>query len=205
MSTENWQIWYEEQIKKSQMDVKRIPLCDTEGWDMQADGDFGRPDGAFFKFVGTHISVGDKQRELAAWDQPLVKEVGEGVVVVVKSKGQDLFLVQAKLEPGNNPDNGYIMLNAPLSASKSNLEAKHGGKKPPRAELYNDKTQLCPLPQDGGKYLQKTNHYGWVEVDLEDIEIGENERWFSRSELREALVAGYVAEHLSQAILVCIL
>lgn len=198
---ENWREWFKKQVKDSGMQVKQMPLTAVSGWSMQDSGDFGRPDGKFFKFTGVRVSMTKDQREIGSWDQPLIEEFGEGAVVVLKARNQDLFLLQAKLEPGNDSKRGYLMLNAPLSSSKSNLLAVHGGKRPPRAELLDDSIDLIAIPQDGGKFLGKTNFYGYQAVDPDSIELNANERWFSREEIREALAEGLITEHLSQALL----
>jgi hypothetical protein len=56
------------------------------------------------------------------------------------------------------------------------------------------------MPQDGGKYSRKINFYGVLEKDKESIKLNENERWFTREEIREAMQEGLIAEHLAQAL-----
>jgi len=197
---ENWKKWIIEQIADSGMRVESIPLSKIKGWGMQDDENFGRPDKKFFSYIGVRITMSKEQREVASWDQPITKEFGDGVVVVIVDE-QDRFLVQTKLEPGNNPQNGYVMLNAPLSASLSNLTTAHGGNRPPRAELLDEEgVELIKVPQDGGKYINKTNMYGFVKVECSSLKIGQNERWFTKNELREAFKEGFLSEHLIQAI-----
>ncbi len=93
------------------------------------------------------------------------------------------------------------MLAPTVQASKSNLEAAHSGKRPPRAELL-DKYPVTwvEIPQDGGRFFGKVNNYGVVEVEEEIIPLT-NERWFTREELREAYLSGDVNEHLTQALM----
>lgn len=199
---ENWRIWFDEQVKTSTMNVEKISLMNVEGWGMQDNGNFGRPDGKFFEITGVSIAAG-LGREVPRWGQPLIGEVGRGVVVVFKKIGSDSFLLQAKAEPGNSPDNGYLMLNATISASESNLQAAHGGRKPLHAELIDSVVlaDAIAIPQDGGKYLGKVNLYAVIRVDSDSIELGPNERWFTRGEMRKAMREGLIAEHLAQAML----
>lgn len=198
----DWKQWFADQVAGSGMKVEEVPLVElAPDWAIQPSGNFARPDGKFWALVGVRVTMLKDQREVTAWKQPLIKEVGEGAVVIIKARGEAKFLLQAKLEPGNDAKNRHVMLNAPLSASLSNLQAAHGGKQPPRAELLDQGTQLVVTPQDGGKNIGKKNHYGWVEVDPAGVILAPNEWWFSIEEIREALREGLVAEHLCQALL----
>ena len=197
-----WAKWINVQEKDSTMKVEKIPLAKVSGWGMQEDGNFGRPDRKFFQFVGAKISC--KEREVSTWIQPLIEEVGQGVVIVLKKNGKESFLLQAKMEPGNYAGTGYVMLNATISASHSNLTQEHGGRKPMHAELIGAEVlkNLVTIPQDGGKYLGKRNFYGVIEIDdavVAEISLGSNERWFSLEEMREAMEEDRVSEHLAQA------
>ena len=202
----DWKQWFAGQVANSGMEVAQVPLRNiAPDWGMLPDGDFGRPDGKFFTYVGVRVTMKKDQREVSSWVQPMICEYGEGAVVVIKARGEEKFLLQAKPEPGNDYKNGQLMLNAPLSASVSNLQAAHGGKRPPRAELLDQGTKLMVIPQDGGKYLRKKNHYGWVEADPAAIVPNANERWFTLEEIREAMQEGLVSEHLCQALLTSLL
>jgi len=56
------------------------------------------------------------------------------------------------MEPGNYAGTGYVMLNATISASHSNLMQEHGGRKPMHAELIGAevlKTSLLSLKMEG--------------------------------------------------------
>lgn len=128
----------------------------------------------------------------------MIVETGKGVVVLLYSPNKGVLL-QAKAEPGNDSV-GCVLLAPTLQTSKSNLEVVHGGKKPPRADLVNDQIKWTSLCQDGGRNFKKRNNYAIVTVGIDtDIVPTENERWFSLPELMEAIVGGYVNEHLNQA------
>lgn len=212
--TSDWKEWLAAQRAASQMTATVIPLSEAQPWGMQDNGArFGRPDGSFFNLVGAHVVA---QREVREWNQPLLRETGEGIVVLVITKAAPaLFLIAARQEPGNTTKPGNVLLGPTLQTSLSNLQQTHGGKRPPRAELLDGQEDIkwVEMTMDGGRFIGKVNRYAVVEVDEERIardgdgrEIARtgNERWFDPYELREALLAGDVNEHLAIALLVAL-
>lgn len=197
--------WLAAQRAASSMTATPIPLTQVHGWGMAAEA-FCRPDGAFFGIVGVRVSVPKEgQREVPGWDQPMVKEDrGRGCVLLLKAAGEERYLVAAKAEPGYAVA-GRVQLAPTLQASMSNLLAAHGGSRPPRAELLEGREPTAPIPQDGGRYWGKVNLYAVVEVDPATVAVAANERWCTRAELRAALRAGDVNEHLAQALLAAVL
>jgi len=191
----DWKKWLEEKQQESPMKVAEINLENMNGWKTSLVS-VRRLDSGFFKLLGFRITSAIK-REISSWDQPMVVETGKGVVVLVYSSTKGVLL-QAKAEPGNDSP-GCMLLAPTLQTSKSNLEAVHGGKKPPRADLITDQVKWFSLCQDGGRYFKKRNNYAIVTVDVDtDIVPTENERWFSLPELMEAIIGGHVNEHLNQ-------
>lgn len=191
---EKWQDWLKGKQEASKMEVTPISLSEIRGWEVTPEA-LQRPDGAFFTVGGVNIAP-TAQREVTSWDQPMLKEVGQGAIVLVYDRLEG-FLLQAKAEPGNKAD-GRVLLAPTLQASMSNLVAAHGGKKPPRAELVTEDVEWTEFLQDGGRYFEKSNNYTILEVE-ETIEATANERWFSVAELAQAIAAGYANEHLIQA------
>lgn len=203
MST--WKDWLAKQRANSQMSATVVPLSEAQPWGLQDEGvRYGRPDRTFFNLVGVHVVA---QREVREWNQPLLQEVGEGVVVLLRSSSDaDHFLVAARQEPGNTTKAGQVLLGPPFQTSRSNLEQAHGGKRPPRAELLEgQEIKWMELTMDGGRYIGKVNRYAVVEVDPDSLTIADNERWCSRAELRETLLAGDLNEHLALVLLLAVL
>lgn len=196
---QSWQEWLVFRQAASMMTVARIPLTEVRGWGMQAKGDFARPDGKFWALKGVHVSLAG--REVSTWDQPLVEEYGQGVVVLVIDPTQDRFLLRAKAEPGNAAL-GSVALAPTIQCSQSNLTQVHGGTRPPRVDLLDGKEiEWIHILQDGGKFYCKVNIYHILYLPLEEVgELSEDERWFSRSELRLALRAGVVNSHLAEVL-----
>ncbi len=203
-----WENWLANQRKKSGMTVEEISLMSVDKpWGIQETGNYGRIPEAFFNIVGAKIQA---DREVPAWSQPIIKEFGKGVVALVKSKieeGDTKFLLTARQEPGNSADKSYILLGPTIQASESNMSQAHGGKRPPFAELLDkcgNSVTWTELPQDGGKFLNKTNKYAVVEIIAEEakkIVLPSNVRWFRESEIQAAFFKGEINEHLLQALM----
>ena len=204
MNKETWKEWFQGQVENSTMKVTEISLLETApDWRISVKTrNFSRADGEFFQYAGVSVET-QGGREVRRWKQPIIKQPGIGYIIFIVSKGE--FLLQAKAEPGNDPKSGFLQLNAPLSASLSNLKGAHGGKRPPRAELLDGKkyslTKIS-VPQDGGKYLGKVNEYGFIRIEEKESVglLNANERWFKKEELTEALKEGLLADHLLQAL-----
>lgn len=206
MEVGGWQEWLAAQRAGSTMTVEVVPLAQTRGWGMTGET-FCRPDGKFFRLVGLRVSVPKEgQREVPSWDQPLLEEVGgEHAVVLIRARGDERYLLSAKPEPGNDRLGG-VLLAATLQASRANLEQAHGGSRPPRAALLDGKEiAWTRLPMDGGRYYRKEVAYAVVVVDPADVVLAANERWFLLHELRDAVRAGEVNEHLALVLLVALI
>lgn len=202
-----WGIWLESQRETNKMIVEKIPLSEVgDPWGMQPDGNYRQEPRAFFDIVGVNIQA---KREVPFWSQPIIKELGKGIVVLVKSKNKEgdlIFLLTSKPEPGNPTDKNFVLLKPTIQASESNMARAHSGEKPPFAELldkYGNSIIWIELPQDGGRSLGKVNKYAVMEITTEDakeIVLPPDARWFRLEEISEALFNGDVNEHLSQAL-----
>jgi oxidase EvaA len=82
------------------LSVDRIALKQVSQW-FERDGEICRVDGRYFSVIGVSSSIGN--REVASWDQPMIKPAQEGLLafIVRPINGVYHFLVQAKLEAGN--------------------------------------------------------------------------------------------------------
>ena len=203
---QTWQEWLAGQRAGSGMAVEIVPLQDMLGaagekpWGM-AHGNVGRWDGNFWRLVGARVTA--NAREVDGWEQPLIQVIGGlGAVVLVFDPTANAFLIQARQEPGFRDQDGCVRLGPTLQASRANLDATHGGKRPPRAELLDGREiGWVTIPQDGGMFDGKKNGYTVLRISKETIgELRPNERWFTREELQQAFFAGECGEHLVQAL-----
>ncbi len=190
-----WADWLTEQRGRSTMQVDKTSLVSATDWGMQDQGArFGRHDGKFFNMVG--VGVTTAVREVMGWNQPMLQEVGEGALALLRLRDIGHYLIAARAEPGNSSD-GRVLLGPTLQASKSNLERAHGGSLPPRAEFVQaEGVRWVRMPKDGGRFFENHNYGSVIEVDY--LEPLSNERWFSRTELAEAISAGECNTHLRE-------
>lgn len=135
-------------------------------------------------------------------EQVSLSEAGVGVVVLAYRTtafhGEPELLLRARVGPGNEKP-GKVLLGPTLQASESNLQQAHGGKAPPRAELFPqviDRSWWVELPMDGGRFLGKSNRGALLEV--QNLTPDGDEFWFSRCDLKDAVTLGLLNEHLLQ-------
>jgi oxidase EvaA len=85
---------------KYELEVSRIPLNKVEKW-VTTSSEIRHEAHKYFSVIGARVHISN--REVVAWDQPLVKSAQEGLIafIVKKINGVMHFLVQAKIEAGN--------------------------------------------------------------------------------------------------------
>lgn len=201
-------VWLETRRNASTMLVTASSLEGIAPWGYRENSEgsfeYSREDGKFFRLGGFLVKA---NREVPGWTQPMLEELtGPGVIVLVTDG--ERFIVTAREEPGNSPNKKHMLLGPTLQASESNLQAAHGGKAPPRAELYsNEKVQWFVQPGDGGRYFNKTNRVGILQVEPQSFngELMPNETWASKQELIAAFSNGDVNPHLAECLAVALL
>lgn len=92
--------WITRMKASFELDVERIPLQEVRHWVFGTD-EIYHEKRKYFSVIGVNVLIDN--REVASWDQPLVKSAQEGIMafIVKKINGVYHFLVQAKLEAGN--------------------------------------------------------------------------------------------------------
>ncbi|OGH92491.1 MAG: hypothetical protein A2534_04125 [Candidatus Magasanikbacteria bacterium RIFOXYD2_FULL_39_9] len=196
----NWRERLSQKRTASKMTVTRCPLDKLGGgWHMEPDQSaFCREDGKFHRLEGVMAHCPD--REVTDWDQPLFREQGPGVLVLVTDG--EFFLVTMSQEPGNPANKQYVLLGPPLQASRGNWEQAHGGKRPPRAEFNDDpRVAWADGHKDGGRFIGSMNRMGVLRVPtLFNLQLLPNELVLSRHELKLAFLGGEVNLHLREMI-----
>lgn len=195
---QSWKEWFEEQQAVVKMSARVIFLSRVLGWQWLKKV-IKRIDGAFFQVVGVRVKALGAQNGVMIWDQPMIRIVGQGAIILFHTRDKNFFLIQAKTEPGN-ASYRHVLLAPTIQASYSNLRGLHGGKKPPRIEFLSPQMRLVGIRQDGGCFYLKVNKYGFVEIGSQsEIDLLPNERWFTRQELAQAVAIGCANEHLVQS------
>lgn len=92
--------WFTELKAKYDLNIRNLPLHAVRDWLIEDDCIRHREE-KFFKVIGVHVEIAN--REVTAWDQPLVEPMQEGLCafIVKEINGILHFLVQAKVESGN--------------------------------------------------------------------------------------------------------
>lgn len=184
--------WLGDLRNKCQLKVETVPMQAIEKWQVDpATGAISHVSGEFFKVIGIRVSQGSS-REKEEWCQPIIYQAEMGIlgILTMVSDGLRFFLLQGKCEPGNIDK---IQISPTLQATVSNLKRAHGGTKPLFAEYFE-----TPKPgsviyatyqtEDGGRLFLKNNLNMLVEVDEKEIvDIPENYRWFTMSEIKNLL------------------
>lgn len=206
----DWKKKLGERRTASEMSVAVVPLSAVGGgWGMQEDGSFRRSDSKFFCMLGLNVQA---KREVPAWGQPALTEMGSGVYILVTDDTYGRFLVSMRQEPGNPSERAHILLGPSLQASKSNYETAHGGKRPPRVEFYEDpRVFWVDAPKDGGRFITNKvncNRMGILVLpgsEFDALVPTGDELIVTCTELKEALLAGecnaYLRESTGAAIL----
>ncbi len=132
--------------KKETMISKIIPIKSLKDWETK-NGKIFHKSNQFFSVEG--VQVKNAKREVDKWDQLIFNQPHGGVLafVVRETKKYGIeFLLCLRSEPGDK----NIKFCPSFSATKSNMNRAHGGK---RTELYN-----VVIKNRGSKLIAKSAH-----------------------------------------------
>jgi hypothetical protein len=200
---ESWQEWYTQQ-QAGKYEVVTASLDNMDEWKfitVEEDGQiytmFGREDGEVYRIEGVHLTTETRSHFQALMRRlPIGNDIG--YVAIGVDRNSDRYLLQAKKEIGYTSDINYTIIAPALQTSSSNLRQVHGGPKPPRAE-WVDKATMFPIRQDGGMFRYKVNNIGFIELDLDSLELLPTERIFTTKEISEVMEAKLCNDHVMQA------
>lgn len=168
-----------------ELNVKQIPLKDVNNWHNDGMKIFHQ-DNKYFSVIGVNVKISN--REVASWDQPIIKPAQEGLIAFIAKKinGVYHFLVQAKLEAGNfdivelaptvqcltgNYRKGQNSYDVPFIDTVLNS---------PKEKIWYSSFQS----EEGGRFYHEQNKNMIVEVGDEiPIEIPENYKWITLNQL----------------------
>jgi hypothetical protein len=198
--------WFEEQMKSGTITVEKKPLGATSGWgpytnkqgQIEAFGSVdseGNPTKKYFMIEGFLIT--NAGREVQSWGQVGVEEVKDpsdpdgaiGTVGLLVDKNSGELLLQAVAEPfvdepGKSAEN-YVNLRASIQGSYTNIN-EH---KVPNSEYIDTRDYRHLISINPSRILGKIR-YGISVVDKKNIKTGSNAKWFTPSEVDQAVLAG---------------
>ncbi|MFC1735239.1 NDP-hexose 2,3-dehydratase family protein [Candidatus Hydrogenedentota bacterium] len=85
---------------RCELKTRLIPLNEVRDW-QRTPHELHHAEGKFFSIIGVRVAAAN--REVSAWDQPIVKQMDRGIVGFIAREINDVvhFLVQLKMESGN--------------------------------------------------------------------------------------------------------
>lgn len=175
-------VWLKKQKKISKIVVKKKKIKDLKEWVFKKDLIYHKTNNFFsikpFLF---------KQKK--DWFQPLIVQKEQGILGIIKKRkfGEDYYLLQSKIEPGNI--NG-IQISPTVQATKSNYLRKHGGKKTLYLDFFLDKKKKIKtlskvkLSEQGSRFFNKKNWNILLEVKKFSYPIKENFCWLTKKNIQ---------------------
>jgi len=181
--------WYKSRIKLDKTKVKRIPISSLKDWYISKNGNVYHKSKQFFSFEGVKISNASN-REVIDWDQPLLFQKHGGILaILVREKNNIIeFLLNARREPGDGK--GVLKLCPTFSATQSNINRAHGGKKTQLSELIlNNKNLIVKTThyEEGARFWKKPNQNWLLFVDEKQQKkiSGKNFIWLNLSQIKK--------------------
>ena len=169
--------------------VSEINLNEVnDGWGLNSEtGTLEHNTGGFFKVIGVKTETNIRESG-KGWNQPMVDQGTEASVVGLIKK-DNLYLVEAKFEPGNYD---RVLLSPTLQVTYDNLNKLHSGRKPLFAEYFDGEDIKGDVrfehwyPEDGGRFYKKRVKNMLVETN-DEIKIPDNFIWLNMYQLKELL------------------
>lgn len=170
---------------KYELSVSPIGISEMQHWNYDGNT-VSHEDGKYFDVIGVHVEIGN--REVVAWDQPMVRSAQEGLMgfIVKKIDGIYHFLVQAKLESGNFD---VVELAPTVQCLTGNYrKGKNEYTIPYLEEILNapqEKVWYSSYQsEEGGRFFQEQNLNKIVEVGDEfPIDVDENYCWMTLNQM----------------------
>ncbi|MBN2172750.1 MAG: NDP-hexose 2,3-dehydratase family protein [Bacteroidales bacterium] len=177
--------WITKLKTKYALEVTSIPLNKVSGW--KYDGrSVVHEQKKYFEVIGVHVEINN--REVIAWDQPMIKPAQEGIIafIVKNINGVCHFLVQAKAEAGNldilelAPTVQCLTGNYRDGQSEYTVPFIHEVMDAPQEKIWYSAMQS----EEGGRFFKEQNINRIVEApDDFPIEVPDNYCWMTLNQL----------------------
>ena len=161
--------WLKQRNRVNKMQVKKVPIKDLNDWSYKKNGNLFHKSGQFFSVEGVKVSNA-LEREVSSWEQPILNQKHGGIVAIISRERAGIieFLLYARKEPGDKS----LKLCPSFSATQSNLNRAHGGKKTYLTDLIlNNKENYLGQTihfEEGARFWKKPNKNLLVEIKLKD-------------------------------------
>jgi dTDP-4-dehydro-6-deoxy-alpha-D-glucopyranose 2,3-dehydratase len=184
--------WIDRYRAETAITLAEKPITELRKWVIDPDtGVISHETGDFFRIMG--VEIGNSEREVEGWDQPMVHQREMGVLGILRCRFDGVwhYLLNAKAEPGNTL---LFQISPTLQATYSNLRQAHEGRRPRFAEFFEDDAPYRVvyrqwLAEDGGRFYLKSNLNMLIEVEQTDVEgeLPDDFRWFTLSQIKSLL------------------
>lgn len=206
LETSEFGRWFAERREAHRFLIDEIRLANLENWVSEpGTGNLYHRTGRFFSVEG--VAVETNFGVVAQWDQPIIVQSDVGIlgILVKVFEGTPLFLMQAKMEPGNI---NMIQLSPTLQATHSNYSRVHQGKAPQYLEYFlelrNHHVVVDTLQSEqGARFLQKCNRNMIVQTE-DDVQALPDFQWFTLGQLRSLLLENNVVSMDARTVLGCL-
>ena len=163
--------WLKKRNSENKMKIKMIKVNELKDWSSDSGGNLFHKSKQFFGVMGITVT-GANEREIASWDQPILTQKHGGILAILmreKKRGIIEFLLCARREPGDT----QMKLCPSFSATQSNINLAHGGKKTLLSNLIfnHKKSNLIAKTihyEDGARFWQKSNQNLIIRIDKKD-------------------------------------
>jgi len=185
-----------------QIESNLIPLNQVQDW-IQTPEEIYNKNRKYFSVIGVHIEANN--REVASWDQPIIKQVNPGIVgfIIKEINGVMHVLTQLKLECG-------VMDILEISPTVQCLTLNYKEIKVPYLNEMLERKGLKEITdsfqsEEGGRFYQESNQNIVLEAN-ESFELVENENfiWMTFGQLKHFMKFNNLLNVEARSLLACI-
>jgi oxidase EvaA len=170
---------------KYELEVTKIPISEMKHWIYDGQT-IQHEKNKYFDVIGVNVQIDN--REVIAWDQPMVRSAQEGIMgfLVKKINGIYHFLVQAKLESGNFD---VVELAPTVQCLTGNYRKGYNEYTIPYLEYFFDTPAdniwySTYQSEEGGRFYHEQNLNIIVEVGEDfPVEVDENYCWMTLNQM----------------------
>ena len=183
-------IWLKKRNKKNKMKVQKININNLKDWSVYKNGNILHKSSQFFSIEGVKVSSAF-EREIKSWDQPILNQKHGGILAILtreRENGIIEFLLFARREPGDK----NLKLCPSFSATQSNINRAHGGKKTPLSEIVLRKSKKNIIGstihyEEGARFWQKPNKNILIKISKIEAQKIKNENfiWLTMSQIKK--------------------
>ena len=184
------------------VEINKTSLDKCNKWFMTDEGFIKNESNAFFLISGIR-----KKLKSDIIEQPIIiqNEIGYLGIITKEINGNLYFLMQAKIEPGNI---NKIQISPTIQATRSNFLQKHGGKKPPYLDYFQNANKYETIvdqiqSEQSSRFYGKRNRNVIIKVE-EDIEVLNTHFWLSLYQLKQLLKVDNIVNMDTRTVLSCI-